>query len=141
MRGNPREIITIAERRFPVRVRLGVPPDGFGRRHTEITAWFDENCAPTAGLMTPSGVRGVLNDAVSVYCLDALLADAFVARWSPGPGPRQKAACSGFATTSRRRGSGQGCIQPLEILRNSWLCHRNLITRVSLTRSIAASAK
>ena len=31
--------------------------------------------------MTPSGVRGVLNDAVSIYFIDATLASAFVARW------------------------------------------------------------
>ena len=34
--------------------------------------------------MTPSGVRGVLNDAVSIYFLDATLARAFVARWCAG---------------------------------------------------------
>lgn len=26
MPGNPREMITMAERRFPLRVRIGVPP-------------------------------------------------------------------------------------------------------------------
>ena len=31
--------------------------------------------------ITPSGMRGVLNDAVSIYFLDATLASAFVARW------------------------------------------------------------
>jgi hypothetical protein len=31
--------------------------------------------------MTPSGMRGVLNDAVSIYFADAMLASAFVARW------------------------------------------------------------
>jgi hypothetical protein len=31
--------------------------------------------------MTPSGMRGVLNDAVSIYFTDATLASAFVARW------------------------------------------------------------
>jgi hypothetical protein len=31
--------------------------------------------------MTPSGTRGVLNDAVSIYFVDAALASAFVARW------------------------------------------------------------
>jgi hypothetical protein len=31
--------------------------------------------------MTPSGMRGVLNDAVSIYFLDATLTSAFVARW------------------------------------------------------------
>ena len=36
--------------------------------------------------MTPSGMRGVLNDAVSIYFLDATLASAFVARWCAGYG-------------------------------------------------------
>ena len=31
--------------------------------------------------MTPSGTRGVLNDALSIYFADATLANAFVARW------------------------------------------------------------
>jgi hypothetical protein len=84
MPGNPREIITTAERRFPMRIRIGVPPDGFGRRHTEMTAWLDENCGADGWAMTPSGVRGVLNDAVSIYFLDAMLAGAFVARWCAG---------------------------------------------------------
>jgi hypothetical protein len=35
--GKPREIVTIAKRRFPVRIRIGVPPGGFGQRHTDIT--------------------------------------------------------------------------------------------------------
>jgi hypothetical protein len=34
--------------------------------------------------MTPSGIRGVLNDAVSIYFLDATFASAFVARWCAG---------------------------------------------------------
>ena len=34
--------------------------------------------------MTPSGMRGVLNDAVSIYFPDATLAGAFVARWCIG---------------------------------------------------------
>jgi hypothetical protein len=84
MTGNPREIITMAERRFPVRIRLGVPPDGFGRRHTEMTAWLDENCGADGWAMTPSGMRGVLNDAVSIYFLDVTLAGAFVACWCAG---------------------------------------------------------
>jgi hypothetical protein len=36
--------------------------------------------------MTPSGTRGVLNDAVSIYFGDATLASAFVARWCAGYG-------------------------------------------------------
>jgi hypothetical protein len=34
--------------------------------------------------MTPSGTRGVLNDALSIYFADAALANAFVARWCVG---------------------------------------------------------
>jgi hypothetical protein len=34
--------------------------------------------------MTPSGTRGVLNDAISIYFADATLASAFVARWCVG---------------------------------------------------------
>ena len=34
--------------------------------------------------MTPSGVRGVVNDAVAVYFLDPALASGFVARWCAG---------------------------------------------------------
>jgi adenylate cyclase len=83
MPGNPREMITTAERRFPVRIRIGVPPEGLGRRHTQITAWLDENCGGDGWAMTPSGTRGVLNDALSIYFVDAALASAFVARWCP----------------------------------------------------------
>ena len=81
---NPREIITTAERRFPVRIRIGVPPQGLGQRHTQMTAWLDENCRPDGWTMTPSGTRGVLNDALSIYFADATLASAFVARWCVG---------------------------------------------------------
>ena len=84
MPGNPRDMIVSAERRFPVRIRIGVPPGGFGQRHTEMTAWLDENCGADGWAMTPSGMRGVLNDAVSIYFLDATLASAFVARWCAG---------------------------------------------------------
>ena len=34
--------------------------------------------------MTPSGVRGVLNDAISIYFANDTLAGAFVARWCVG---------------------------------------------------------
>ena len=84
MPGNPREMITMAERRFPVRLRIGVPPGGFGQRYTEITEWLDANCGADGWAMTPSGTRRVLNDAVSIYFLDATLAGAFVVRWCAG---------------------------------------------------------
>ena len=52
---NPRDVITVAERRFPVRIRIGVPPGGFGQRYAQITAWLDENCGADGWAMTPSG--------------------------------------------------------------------------------------
>ena len=81
MLGNPREIVTMAERRFPVRIRIGVAPSGLGQRYTEITEWLDGNCGADGWATTPSGMRGVLNDAVSIYFHEATLASAFVARW------------------------------------------------------------
>jgi hypothetical protein len=46
-----------------------------------MTAWLHENCGADGWAMTPSGARGVLNDALSIYFGDASLASAFVARW------------------------------------------------------------
>jgi hypothetical protein len=49
MPGNPRGVITAAERRFPVRVRIGVPSGGLGQRLTQVTAWRDGTPARTVG--------------------------------------------------------------------------------------------
>jgi hypothetical protein len=73
-----------AERRFPVRIRIGVPPGGLGDRLDQMRAWLDGNCGGDGWALTPSGMRGVLNDALSVYFLDPTLASAFVARWCAG---------------------------------------------------------
>ena len=54
MPGNPREIVTMAERRFPVRIKIGVPPSGFGQRYTEITESLDGNCGADGWAITPS---------------------------------------------------------------------------------------
>ena len=83
MPGNPRELITVAERCFPVRIRSGVPP-GFRQHRRHMSAWLDENCGADGWAMTPSDIRGVLNDAVSIFFLDATLASAFVARCCVG---------------------------------------------------------
>jgi hypothetical protein len=84
-------MITTAERHFPVRIRIAVPPGGLGQRHPQIAAWLDENCGADGWAMTPSGTRGVLNDALSIYFADATLASAFVVRWCAVP----KAATAG----------------------------------------------
>jgi hypothetical protein len=52
--------------------------------YARMTAWLDENCGADGWAMTPSGTRGVLNDAASIYFLDTTLADALVARWCAG---------------------------------------------------------
>jgi hypothetical protein len=60
-------------------MRIVVPPAGLGQRYTHMTAWLDENCGVDGWAITPSGTRGVLNDALSIYFADATLASAFVA--------------------------------------------------------------
>jgi hypothetical protein len=50
-----------------------------------MTAWLDETCGAGGWVMTPSGTRGVLNDAAaSIYFVDPTLASAFVARRCAG---------------------------------------------------------
>jgi len=55
-----------------------------GQWHAQITAWLGENCGADGWAMTPSGTRGVLKDAISIYFADATLATAFAARWCAG---------------------------------------------------------
>jgi hypothetical protein len=80
-----------------------VPPGGFGRRHAEVTAWLDENCGADGWAMTPFGVRGVMNDAVSIYFIDATLASAFVARWCAGDFHRADVRCGCRSANLARR--------------------------------------
>jgi hypothetical protein len=73
-----------AESRFPVRIRIGIPPEGFGRRLDQMNVWLDVNCGADGWAITPSGSRGVVNDALAIYFADVTLASAFVARWCVG---------------------------------------------------------
>jgi hypothetical protein len=63
-----------AERRFPVRIRIGVPRGGLGSRLDGIRSWLDENCRTTGWAMTPSGTRGVLNDAGNRFSRESAVA-------------------------------------------------------------------
>src|SRR5437762_11351216 len=114
MPGNPKQMATEAERVFPVRIRIGIPPGGLGQRYSQITDWLDANCGADGWALTPAGTRGVLNDAISIYFADATLAGAFVARWCAGPKVEAAGARSRCARMSRHRGSGQGCIGRLD---------------------------
>src|SRR5438105_1005407 len=84
MAASSKLMIGEAERRFPVRIRIAVPPEGLGIRLDAIKAWLDDNCGADGWAITPSGQRGVVNDAVAVYFCDAALAGAFVVRWCRG---------------------------------------------------------
>ena len=69
-----------AERRFPVRIRVTVPPCGFGEQLSQFHSWLDavagrENYAVHAA-HEPS-----LPDAVFFYFCDVAAAQAFVERF------------------------------------------------------------
>jgi hypothetical protein len=85
MAASSKLMIGWAERRFPVRIRVAVPPEGFGSRLNRIEAWLDDICGAGGWAMTPAGLRGVVNDAVAIYLSDPAIASAFVARWCRGP--------------------------------------------------------
>jgi hypothetical protein len=118
MPGHPREMITMAERRFPVRIRIGVPPGGFGQRYADMTAWLDGNCGSDGWTITPSGERGVLNDAVSIYFLDTTLASAFVARWCAGSIVETKDGVFRIRDDEPAPRIGAGLHRTLELQRN-----------------------
>ncbi len=63
-----------------MRIRIAVPPQGLVARLDDIKAWLDDNCGADAWAITPSGLRGVVNDAIAVYLCDVALAGAFVTR-------------------------------------------------------------
>ena len=84
MAASSKLMITEAERRFPVRIRVAVPAGGLGERLNRMQLWLDHNAGADGWAMTPSGNRGVVNDATAVYFADATIASAFVARWCAG---------------------------------------------------------
>jgi hypothetical protein len=73
-----------AEQRYPVRVRIAVPPEGFGRQLEIIHAWLDETCGAEEWAIAPAGTTGIVNDALALYFEDAAFAHAFVARFCCG---------------------------------------------------------
>jgi|SRR5580704_7157273 hypothetical protein len=87
MPGNPGRILREAERRFPVRVRIAVPPEGLGRQLAIMHAWLDATCGASGWSSAPAGLTGVLNDAVAFYFYDAAFAHAFVSRFCCGYRP------------------------------------------------------
>ena len=76
-----RQAVRDADCRFPVRIKIAVPPEGLGSRLDQIIAWLDANCGADSWTSTPSSTRGVVNDVLAIYFLDATIASAFVAFW------------------------------------------------------------
>jgi hypothetical protein len=70
-----------AELRFPVRIRIGIPPEGLGNRLDQMSARLDANCGADRWSLTPSSTGGVVNDALAICFADERLACAFAARW------------------------------------------------------------
>src|SRR5208282_1868733 len=56
-----------AERRYPVRLRIAVLPEGFGRQLDIMHAWLDETCGAKGWATAPAGTTGVVNDALALY--------------------------------------------------------------------------
>jgi hypothetical protein len=89
-----------AERRFPMRIRIAVPPEGFGRQLAVMHAWLDETCGPDGWDSAPAGLSGVANDAIAFYFADAAFAQAFVNRFCCGY--RIETIAGSFAVRSDR---------------------------------------
>jgi hypothetical protein len=57
------------ERRFSVRIRIGIPPEGLGSRLDEIIAWLDANCGADRSISRSSsfvfGGDGISREAAS----------------------------------------------------------------------------
>ena len=73
-----------AEQRFPVRVRIVVPPAGLGRQLEIMHGWLDKTCGPDGWMSAPAGLSGIANDAIAFYFDDPALAHAFVVRFCCG---------------------------------------------------------
>ena len=72
------------ERRFPVRVRIAIPPKGLGRQLEIMHAWLDQTCGSEGWASAPAGLSGIVNDATAFYFEDAAFAHAFVMRFCCG---------------------------------------------------------
>jgi len=72
-----------AERRFPVRIRLGSPRQELSEKLTLITAWLDENCGEHGWAMTPASLWPLIDD-ISIYVAALPVATAFLTQWRVG---------------------------------------------------------
>jgi hypothetical protein len=80
-RSAPQQVV--AERYFPVRVRVAVPPGGFGNQFNVMCGWLDQH-AGKGGYFTGARAGPGLRDAALFYFVDADMAAAFVDRFACG---------------------------------------------------------
>jgi len=88
MAASSKLMISEAERRFPVRIKVALPAGGFGTRLNQMHTWLDENCGADGWAMTPAGLRGVINDSTAIYFADATSAAAVCRSMVRGPESR-----------------------------------------------------
>jgi hypothetical protein len=67
MPGNPKAIITEAERLFPVRIVIRIPGDGIGTRYTPMTEWLDEAAQHARSPSWLAGVSEAIRRASTNY--------------------------------------------------------------------------
>jgi len=77
-RSTPQHVL--AERYFPVRVRVAVPETGFGAQLNHMQAWLDERVG-FDGYFTGSQTTVGMEDAMLVYFVDVKVAAEFCERF------------------------------------------------------------
>jgi hypothetical protein len=73
----------LAERYFPVRVRIAVPAGGFGRQLDEMYGWLNLH-AGRGGFSIQGAPNDLGIEAAHFYFADVRLAQAFVERFACG---------------------------------------------------------
>jgi hypothetical protein len=102
-----RRAVSDTERRFPVRIRVGVPPRGLGDRLGQIQTWLDANCGAVGWAMAPRS-RSTLTTPPWLPPSPLLPGGA------PVIGSRTPTASSISARMSRRRAYRLASIRRLE---------------------------
>jgi hypothetical protein len=71
----------LAERHFPVRVRMAVPARGIGSQFSIMCAWLDRH-AGKSGYFTGAEAAAGLEDGALFYVVDRKIAAVFVDRFA-----------------------------------------------------------
>jgi hypothetical protein len=83
MFGLPLSNAASAEHRFPIQLRVAVPPRGFGRQLDLISGWLDEHVGRDAYCIHSKAGSGNI-DVAMFYFVDTASAHAFVERFACG---------------------------------------------------------